>query len=396
MKKLLIVFLLISMTGMVYAEEKMKDLVDGNTSFALDLYKSFCKQDGNIFFSPYSISTALAMTYGGARGDTAREMADALHFPFSQDSLHPAFSELRAHFIKIQKDKKIILNIANALWAQKDYEFDQKFLDLTKKYYDAGLFPLDFARDPDKSRITINEWVEKKTESKIKDLLKEGHVTELTRLVLTNAIYFLGTWNEVFDPDNTRDRAFWLTPEYKKEVPMMFQKEYFNYREFPEHQVLEMMYKGFEVSMVIILPKKIDGLPQLESQLSRDTIQEWTSGLTSKKVLVFFPKFKMTQEFSLQDVLQGLGMNLAFTFSADFSGIEPKKELHISNVIHKAFIEVDEKGTEAAAATAIAMELAAMMEPEPEFKADHPFLFLIKDKLTGSILFMGRVSDPSN
>lgn len=373
-------------------------VVKGNTNFAINIYQKIHPESGNIFFSPYSISTALAMTYVGARSETDKQMAQALHFSLTQEQLHPAFSELQSELQKLQKKFNFKLNIANALWIEKSYKLLSEFLKVNQKHYDANLFHLDFKEKTERSRRKINDWVEKKTEGKIRDLLSEGIITALTRLVLTNTIYFKAEWENQFKAESTKPEDFWMTAKDRTEVQMMRQKSYFGYKEDENLQVLEMPYKGRAISMFVFLPKKRDGLSELESCLNSSTLSEWTTNIKRQEVLVFMPKFKTTKDLNLKEILKSLGMTDAFSYKADFSGMESKKELYISDAVHKAFIEVDEAGTEAAAATAVVMEVTSALpikEP-PVFKADHPFMFLIQDSETKSILFMGRLTNPGD
>ena len=395
MKKFLILILLLIFVAGSFPEDAMKDLSRANTKFALDMYASLCQKEGNIFYSPYSISTALAMTYAGACENTKKEMAQALHFDLLEENIHPAFNELQSFLQKIQKEEPVILNIANALWIEKMYQLKKDFIDLNKKYYSANIFSVDFRNNPEKSRLKINDWVEEKTEEKIKDLLVQGTINDLTRLVLTNAIYFLGEWNNKFNPKATGDNFFWLDDTNKVTVPMMYQEDTFGYAAGDGIQILEMPYKGESLSMVVFLPEKQDGLKELEGLLIVENLEKWLACLKRQKVETYFPKFKMTQSFNLNDVLKSLGMKEAFTRSADFSNMEPRRELFISDVIHKAFVEVDEKGTEAAAATAVVMELASMPLNVPVFKADHPFIFIIRERATNAVLFLGRLINPT-
>jgi len=373
-------------------------VVRGNTDFAIDIYQKIRQESGNIVFSPYSISTAFAMTFVGARSETEKQMAQALHFSLAQEQLHPSFSELQSKLQSLQDEFDFRLNIANALWIEKSYELLFEFLDVNRKHYGANLFHLNFKEDSENSRLKINDWIEKKTEGKIKDLLSEGVIKSLTRLVLTNTIYFKADWEKQFHAENTRRSDFWLTAEEKAEVQMMQQKSYFGYTENEILQVLEMRYKENALSMFVFLPKKIDGLCDLESQLNSSTLMEWTSNLKRQEVKVFMPKFKTTRDLNLKEILISLGMTYAFSWNADFSGMEPEKELYITDAVHKAFIEVDEAGTEAAAATAVVMALtsARPIKEVPVFKADHPFMFLIRDNTTESILFIGRLTKPDN
>lgn len=378
-------------------EVDMKPVVEGNNVFALNLYAKLVQEKSNLFFSPYSISTALAMTYAGARGETETQMADVLHFTLEQEALHPAFAKLSAHFQEIQQAGNVALDIANALWVQQDFTLLDLFLDTVKKYYQAGLFQVNFREAYEEVRIRINAWVEEKTNKKIQDLLAPGVLNELTRLVLTNAIYFKGNWAIEFKKDFTSEESFWVTPDEKVMVPMMHQENTFKYGENEIMQILQMPYKGEELSMVVLLPKDKDGLAQLEVRLAPDQLATWISEASMRNVQVFLPKFTLTSQCNLSGILQMMGMTDAFSGNADFSGIESEKQLSISEVIHKAFVEVNEEGTEAAAATAVVIGITAVAEPQPVpiFKADHPFIFFIRENQTGSLLFMGRIVNPA-
>ncbi len=373
-----------------------------DNQFALDLYAQLRGQQGNLFFSPYSISTALAMTRAGARGDTAAEMDKVMHFALPQDKLNPAFGALihQVNGDPANTKRGYQLNTANALWAQKGYEFKPEFLKITKDDYEAGLNEVDFKTAAEQARQTINAWVEKQTRDKIKDLLHQGDLTGDTRLVLTNAIYFKGEWASQFKKDRTKDAPFHLTADKSKDVPLMHQTGEYGYLDGGSFQALEMPYGGNDLSMVVLLPKKIDGLADLEKELTADKLAGWVGKLYRQKVIVSLPKFKTEQRVSLKQTLSDMGMKLAFLDDkADLSGVagEPH-DLHISDVIHKAFIDVNEEGTEAAAATAVAVATASAVrvpEPTPEFRADHPFLFLIRDTRNDSILFLGRLAEPA-
>jgi serpin B len=370
-------------------------IVRGNMSFSLDLYSELKKDEGNLFFSPYSISTALAMTYAGARGNTEKQMAQTLHFAFEQEELHPAFASIEAILNEVQEKGGVQLTVANALWPQKDYPFRKEYLALIKKYYGASITPLDFKSAAEEARQMINDWVEEKTKEKIKNLIPKGMLDRLVRLVLTNAIYFKGNWASQFDKSQTKEAPFYLSPGKPKSIPMMHQKHDFGYAEHEDLQILKMSYVGDDLSMLVLLPKKSDGLKDLEKKLTADNLKKWTKPIFEREVIVFFPKFEMTSQFNLAKTLSSMGMPEAFSGKADFSGMSGTRELFISEVVHKAFIAVDEQGTEAAAATGVVMKLAAIPSTIPVFKADHPFLFLIRDNITGSILFMGRVLDPT-
>ena len=374
------------------SEEKMAAIVTGNNQFAVDLYAQLRGGDGNLFFSPSSISTALAMTYAGARGTTEIEMAKALHFDLPQDQIHHSFAALNKTLNP--KDKPYELSVANRLWGQQGYGFLPAFLQTTRDHYGAELAQVDFLQAAEAARQEINGWVADQTNDKIRDLIPQGVLNEMTRLVLTNATYFLGTWEHQFNKDATHDAPFKVTAEVKVDVPMMYQKAQFRYAEVDEVLTLELPYKGDDLSMIVLLPKAVGGLAALEDKLVAENLKKWTSGLRRQKVNVHLPKFKMTSEFQLNAVLSSMGMATAFQpVAADFSGISTEEELFISAVIHKAFVDVNEEGTEAAAATGIAFGTTSL-ERIPTFRADHPFIFLIRDNRTDSILFMGRFMNP--
>lgn len=397
-KVILMVAVLPAYTHTEAADTNIKTLVDGNNKFAIELYTNLKTQEGNLIFSPYSISTALAMTYAGARGNTEAQMAKVLHFDsLTQEQLHPEFKNLIDR--TQSKTKNYQLNVANALWGQKGYGFLQEFLELTKKNYGAGFNEVDFIEATENARQTINIWVEKQTKNKIKELIRPGFLNPDVRLVLTNAIYFKGDWASKFDKKETKDSPFYVKPDKKVKVPMMFKESEFKFMETDKFKAIELPYKGNELSMIVLLPEKIDGIAELENSLTSDSLFIWMNQLESRKVKVYFPQFKNTLEFSLEKTLADMGMPDAFCSSADFSGMNGRQTLFISAVIHKAFIDIKEEGTEAAAATAVIMEECISIVPRrqrvPIFRADHPFIFLIRDNRSGSILFLGRVVNPA-
>jgi len=352
---------------------------------------------GNLFFSPYSISTALAMTYGGARGETATQMAQALHFSSPQDKLPPAFAQLAAHLNAAQGENKVTLAIANSLWPSDRYKFLDAYTGLLKSDYGTSLTPLDYTK-PEAARGVINQWVEDKTKDKIKDLIGSGVLTPETKMVLVNAIYFYGKWLKPFQPKDTYKDNFQVSADKPEDVQMMSQTSRFPYADLDSLQVLQLPYQGDDLSMLIVLPKAKDGLGALEAGLSQKTVTDWTSKLAPTEVEVHLPKFKMTWGTeNITSQLQALGIKDAFdASSANFAGMDGNPHsLFIGMVLHKAFIDVKEEGTEAAAATAVGMMAMAAPMAKPEFIADHPFLFLIQDNKTGSILFLGRLVDPN-
>jgi serpin B len=367
--------------------------VKGNNTFAFDLYGKLRAHDGDLFFSPASISTALAMTYAGARGQTAEEMAQTLHFTRDQQQLHSALCALLHDLNGDGKKRGHQLSVANALWAQQGHPFLADFLKLTRENYGASLQEVDFAGSTEQARRTINTWVEKQTQDKIKELLQAGVLTSDTRLVLTNAIYFKGDWNVPFKKEATRDGPFQVAGKDKVTVPLMNQTGNFNYLDGNTFQALELPYVGKDLSMVVLLPKKVDGLADFEKSLTADKLAGWLGKLAEEEVVVTLPKFKATSELSLKDTLTGLGMVQAFSDAADFSGLDGKKDLSLSAVVHKAYVDVNEEGTEAAAATGVVVKTLAI-RASAIFRADHPFVFVIRDRKTDSILFLGRLSNP--
>jgi len=382
------------------AQSDISSLTDGNGDFAFNLYKLLSEEEGNLFYSPYSISVALAMTYAGARGDTEKQIADTLRFYLSQNQLHPAFNSLdqelasRGEGAKGKDGEGFRLNIVNAIWGQKDYAFLVSFLNTLAENYGAGLRIVDFIGETELSRITINDWVSDETEERIKDLIPQGAINQMTRLVLTDAIYFNAAWQYPFEEDATSPGVFYLLNGDEVTVPMMEQQESFSYIEGDNYQVVELPYDGQELSMVIILPDS-GQFASFEETIGYQKIKDIIENLEKREVRLRMPKFEFDSSFSLKKALTEMGMPLAFSEGADFSGMTGKKDLFISDVIHKAFVSVDEAGTEAAAATAVIMELTAMPETPLEVTLNRPFIFLIRDIETGAILFVGRVINPS-
>jgi serpin B len=378
-------------------------LVQGNGTFALDLYARVKDGEGNRFLSPFSISCALAMTYAGAQEETALQMAKAMHFTLPPGKLHPAFhrliSELNSRTASPSGDKQaasVQLLTANALWAQTGERILSDFQKRIEINYQGGLEQVDFRRAPADALRTINTWVEERTSGKIKDLLKPGHIDSQTMLILTNAIYFKALWDTPFDEHATAPADFHASDHDPVRVDMMKLTGRFRYLDEKTFQALELPYLGNGQAMVILLPKTNDGLAELEASLSFTMLEGWLKKLSSHRVNVSLPRFKLTAELELKGALSELGMPLAFQpRKADFAGITGTRDFAISAVVHKAFVEVQEKGTEAAAATGVVMKSAAMVPSTPAvFRADHPFFFLIRDTRTGSLLFLGRLVRP--
>jgi len=381
------------------AAPDLAEQVGGNSAFAFDLYQALREKDGNLFYSPYSISLALAMTYAGARGETERQMTGALHFMLPQERLHPTFNSLdqalasRGQGAQGQDGEGFRLNVVNAMWGQQGYEFLPAFLDLLAENYGAGLRVLDFASAPEEARTTINEWVSEQTEDRIKDLIPQGAVDALTRLVLTNAIYFNAAWAKPFQAKLTADGAFHLLDGSEVSVPLMRQTEGLGYAEGEGYQAVELPYDGRQLAMVVLLPRAGE-FERFESALDAGRVEQIIGSLEYQQVRLTMPRFEFESGFSLKEALAAMGMAEAFSEQADFSGMTGRRELFISEVVHQAFVSVDEAGTEAAAATAVMMAPTSAVEEPVEMTADRPFVFLIRDLETGAILFVGRMVEP--
>ena len=383
----------------------VKSTVDGNTAFALDLYQKLKDRPGNLFFSPYSISTSLAMTYAGARGQTETEMARALHFNLAQTNLPMAYSELESRMNRIQRWNRITLLTANSLWCQQDYRFTDTFLNLVHKFYQAEARPVDFKHSAQAVGNEINGWAERKTRGKIKGVLGPDRLTSDVRLVLCNAIYFKGKWQHQFKVRDTEPGPFHIATNQTVTVPMMRQNAHYKmaFSDDRSVELLEMPYSGTDLSMIILLPEieyaspdvENPGLPDLEQKLTTDNLHAWLVKLdraNSHETWVTLPRFTTTQSFDLVKELQSLGMTSAFDGTADFSGMEATTNLFVSEVIHKAFVAVNESGTEAAA---VSLNIALSKGMAGRFIVDHPFIFLIRENGSGSILFVGRIVDPT-
>jgi serpin B len=380
--------------------DEMQLVADGNNRFAFDLYAQLRQKEGNLFFSPYSAHTALAMTASGARGKTRDEMLKVLHLP--DDDRLLASGDLSRYYTHLRPDFE--LSVANALWGQTHFPWRPEWRDMQQARFSAGFHEADFQADPERERARINRWVEEQTRERIKELLEKGILDDMTRMVLTNAIYFKGKWENQFDPKRTRDGDFTLADGTKIKTPMMHREGGFRHyyeRSQPDWrnavlQLAEIPYRGGELSMVIVLPGKHDGLPDLEARLTPDALTEWLRNAAdvSKSMDLMIPKFRLeTAVMKLKEPLGKLGMSSAFMDGvADFSGMAGSPGgMYIHDVVQKALVDVNEEGTEATAATAVVMRAESATTP---FRADRPFLFLIRDVKHGTILFMGRVTDP--
>ena len=396
---------------------KVAELVSGNTEFAFDLYQAVCAREGNLLYSPYSVSLALAMAYAGARGTTEEEMAEVLHFTLPQEDFHPALQTLSLTVASRSADPKIQLTIANSPWVQTGYSFLPTFLDLLAANYNAAPRHVDFLGAPGEACDAVNEWVSRETEGKIQNLLDPAAIKPLTQLILANAVYFKADWLHPFSTAATRDGPFYLLDGSEIMVPLMEQEENFRYTSGEGYQAIELPYISENMSMVILISKEaaersdpwlpspplplpsgpIDPLhfEEFERSLNAERFASIVTDLRLTTVHLVMPKFTYESSFNLKGTLAGMGMPDAFTgYVADFSGMDGTRLLCISDVVHKAFVAVDEKGTEAAAATALPVATIDL-PPEPvQLTIDCPFIFGIRDVETGAILFVGRVLDP--
>ena len=380
------------------------ELARANNRFAVALYAQVRKEPGNLFLSPYSISTGLAMSYAGARGTTAEQMAKTLHFPFHSKRLHPAFAALRKE-LQGKQAKGYEIQSANALWLQQGFGLQAEFVEIAEKYYDGKVSEVDFVGGPEAARAAINEWVAKQTRDRIKALVQPDDLTPLTRLVLTNAIYFKGNWAAQFPKAATHNLPFYRKNGDSVKAPLMSQCATFRYWGDDTLQVAEFPYVGKRLAMMVVLPRSAECLSAIEKTLTPDQIAQWLSRLEERIINVYLPRFKAKLRLELTEPLSALGMPLVFDRDqADFTGMtgtDPQKRLHIAKVLHEAFVEVNEEGTEAAGATAVAHDKdkaavgARHAQEPPTFRADHPFLFLIRNTRSGSIVFVGRLTDPS-
>ena len=377
----------------------------GNNDFGLALYQHLGRKPGNLFFSPFSIRTALAMTYAGAKGKTAEEMAAVLRFFPSDEELHASFARIIA-LLNAAGGGMYEMAVANSLWAQEGSAMLAAYGELAARYYGGALYGVDFERAFEAARARINQWVEEKTNERIRDLIPEGGLNALTRLVLVNAVYFKGKWSEPFLEESTRDEPFYLEGGGKVRAPLMMKHDLTGYMEGKGYRAVNLPYQGEDLSMLVLLPEKRNGLTRLEQEFSTELLEDTVAQLEHCAVKLFLPRFKVvwgTEEIS--EVLKTLGMPAPFTRGvADFSGINrfappDERSLYVSNVFHKAFVETNELGTEAAAATAVVVTTLADMPARPRktavFRADHPFLFAIRERRSNAILFLGRVADPT-
>jgi len=373
-------------------ESAAQGSMGGKNEFAFRLYRQLESGSDNVFLAPYSISSALAMTYTGAREDTRDEMAHTLGFPEDNKQLGEQYRDLDKHLHSLT-DSGLVLNVANALWAQKEYGFTRDFIQTNREYFSAGLKEVDFRRRYRAIRDQINRWVEEKTNDKIQDMIGEGVLDRMTRLVLVNAIYFNGKWEYPFSGKRTQQDVFHTLAGRSQKVPFMNQSLRIPYHETALYKAVALPYAGKHISMVILLPKKAGMMAEVEKNLDAGYYNTLLDSLNPREVDLSIPRFRIEEKYSLNEPLKAMGMRRAFGGKADFSGMTGEKDLYISDVVHQSFVEVDEEGTEAAAATGVVMRKTSVVRKK-QFKADHPFIFMIKDDQTGTILFLGRLGNP--
>lgn len=401
-QKLIFLFIFAFLLNISYSKEVMdsfpeneKEIVRGSNQFSLELYSNISKKEKrNIFFSPLSISSAFIMVYEGADGKTAEEIRSVFHFQEASSKRWKNW-ELILNEIN-EKGKKYELFTANALWVQEGFKILPEYRRVIERYYKGNVSSLDFSGKAENARLEINRWVEEKTNKRIRDLFHPGSLNELTRLVLTNVIYFKGEWLKQFDKNETRDEDFRVSKEKIVKVPMMRitgQNARFNYAETEKLQIIEMDYKGNEFSMIVLLPNK--DIKEIEESLTEENLRNWLKELKEERVDIFFPKFRLNKKYILNENIKDMGAPSAFSpGEADLSRIDGTRELFIQIAVHQAFLEVNEEGTTAGGATGISIGITAV-PIKKVFRADHPFIFIIRDKESENILFIGKVYDPT-
>jgi serpin B len=388
--------LLFAFTGLAAnTNSDTEGVITANTAFALDVYGKLKDAKANLFLSPYSISACLAMAQAGARGGTESQMAQALRLTQGQEKVNVGFAQLQSQLSKIERGKGVELAVASGLWGQKGHKFEPAFIKTLKRDFGAEASQMDFQNAPERARQQINSWVAKQTRGKIQDLLKPGALDPTTRMVLADAIYFKGRWARPFDRNKTTPVPFRVSEHRQVQVPLMNVAADFDYAEVDGLQLISLPYAGGDLAMVVLLPASTNGLAAVEAKLSPQAIQQWLAGTRQQKVKLSLPRFKLETQLDLNQTLVQLGMHDAFGAQADFSGIDGARDLYLSLVTHKALVEVNEEGTEAAASTGATLTLLGAEPPVPVFRADHPFIFLIREVRSGIILFLGKLANPS-
>jgi serine protease inhibitor len=387
--------LLATLVSTILFSAQAQDIIESNNRFTFDIYKKLSKTDKNLIFSPASITSAMSMTYTGAKNNTFNEISNTFYFNKNISEFNLAYNKLVENY----SDKKSTVKLfnANSLWIQKGLKLNAEFLENNKKFYSSSANLTDFSSNPEESRITINEWVESNTNNKIKNLLKPSSIDNGTRLVLVNALYFKGAWATKFKKEKNTTENFQIKKKEKIKTEFMNNSVSSWYYEDQYCEIIDIPYSKKEISLLIILPKSYKKTKKLEKKLNYEYYLNYIENKSRKRIQLALPKFKIESEFDLNESLNQLGIKEAFTMSADFSGITKDEKLYISKVIHKANIELDEEGTEAAAATAVVMRKTTAMTIEDvvEFKANRPFIYLIRNNKTNTIYFIGKVLNPN-
>ncbi len=391
----LCIFLLSLPTESAKIADNLQLLAKTNNQFGIELYQQLKSKEKNLFFSPFSIYTIFAIAYAGSDKQTKKEIAKVLHFPSKEKYLHISFSKILSYFNNISKKTPINLNVINSLWAQKDYNFSKTFINLIKKYYNVSLSFVDFTKNIKSVEEKINIWIQNKTHKKIKTIITPGMITPLTRLIFCNVIYFKAPWYLRFNIENTIEDDFYVSLKEIIKVPMMRKESYFKFKDFGEFRAIELPYENNILSMIIFLPNRVTGLADLENKLTFYNVKKWINELMNsyeRKVLVYLPKFKITYEIKLAKILAKIGLN-HLSKDANFTKATKIENIFIGKILHKTFINVNESGTEVVATTLPILFGSSIKKPV-WFKVNHPFLFLIRENKTGTILFIGRIINP--
>ncbi len=386
-----------SASGDRAVEPDAKSAANSINGFAWEVYRELAREPGNRFCSPYSIAAALSLAYGGAAGETEQQFARVLHVELPAERWHRAVAELFSEPASGGAKRPYELLVANRLWGDMNYTFLPEYLRLAKEVYGAPLEQVSFRQQPEAARQTINAWVQQQTRDKIRDLFPSGSINADTRLVIANAVYFLGTWESMFDERQTRAAPFHLSTQQQVDLPTMYQKAHFLLAETEQWQALQLPYRGGRLAMVVVVPRAVDGLADIEAGMNAQRWSELLAAGKRREVQVYLPKFVVHDRLALNDTLKALGLRDAFVpQAADFSRMDGTRELFIQAVVHKAMVDVNERGTEAAAATGISVGVTSLGPPPAVFRADRPFLFGIVDRQTGVLLFVGRFSRPES
>lgn len=392
MRKLIVIALVALVCNHTLAQTSAVE--EANNKFAIDLFHKIAENEtGNIFFSPVSITSAMGMTCVGAKDETQTQIEKVFHFPHDSKNFHSELGDIQKRYNSLSA-KGVEISMVNKLWAEKTYKINKPYIKQVKKNYSSSIELVDFIQQPESARSKINSYISDQTKNRINELLPVGSINSLARLVLTNAIYFKGDWQTQFVSKKTKEADFFISSEKKEPCQMMSTNGNFKLFEENDYQALELPYKGDNLSMLIILPTEGIDIKAFQKNLQYSTLKDIVAGLSKQEVWVLLPRFKSTTGYQLKPILTDMGMPIPFSNEANFTKISSKNDLKIFDVYHKAFVEVNEKGTEAAAATAVVIGVKSVMRSF-KFEANRPFIYVIRDTKTGIVLFMGRLSNPS-